>query len=275
MIRINTETCIGCGLCAADCVAKYLKIVDGKAVTLPNYCIGCGHCYAICPTGSITLDNEFYKDSELNETEDIRSFDPVSADTLLYLFKSRRSVRRFTDQDVESQKIRYLLDAVRYAPTGRNTQHTRITLIKDQLPELTQMSVNTLAQFAEQLPENASEELTYMASLYKEGWKGMKRALDNKGKDLLFHHCNTLMIISAPDDVDGAIAASYAELMCHSLGLGCVYIGFMKLAAEDPEIRKFLKLKKDYRIVCTLAIGYSAVTYRYTVPRKERKLTIL
>lgn len=31
MIRVNTETCIGCGMCEKDCLASAIRVEDGKA----------------------------------------------------------------------------------------------------------------------------------------------------------------------------------------------------------------------------------------------------
>ena len=48
MVQIHQERCIGCGLCAKDCIAANIQITEGKAHVLGE-CLACGHCVAICP----------------------------------------------------------------------------------------------------------------------------------------------------------------------------------------------------------------------------------
>ena len=36
MIRVNTETCIGCGMCEKDCLASAIRVEDGKAKVKMN-----------------------------------------------------------------------------------------------------------------------------------------------------------------------------------------------------------------------------------------------
>ena len=43
MIQIDKERCIGCGLCAQDCIAANIRVENGKAVVLQG-CLTCGHC---------------------------------------------------------------------------------------------------------------------------------------------------------------------------------------------------------------------------------------
>ena len=55
MIRVNTETCIGCGMCRKDCAAHNIVIENHKARVLSNDCIMCGHCAAVCPKNAVTV----------------------------------------------------------------------------------------------------------------------------------------------------------------------------------------------------------------------------
>ncbi len=50
---VNTERCIGCGLCAKNCANDGIRVIDGKAVVNPDNCVGCGHCLAFCPKGAL------------------------------------------------------------------------------------------------------------------------------------------------------------------------------------------------------------------------------
>ena len=52
MIHIDSEKCIGCGACVADCFPEALALENGKAI-LKGTCIECGHCFAVCPSDAI------------------------------------------------------------------------------------------------------------------------------------------------------------------------------------------------------------------------------
>lgn len=56
---IDTDTCIGCGICCDACPQEVLEVVDGVAtVTNEEACIACGDCLEECPMGSITEISE-------------------------------------------------------------------------------------------------------------------------------------------------------------------------------------------------------------------------
>ncbi|MGI5096298.1 EFR1 family ferrodoxin [Treponema socranskii] len=54
-LKIRTERCIGCGLCAAHCPSKSLYIENNKAVFYPGNCTICYRCINNCPAKAITL----------------------------------------------------------------------------------------------------------------------------------------------------------------------------------------------------------------------------
>ena len=122
-IVVNEEKCIGCGLCVKDCPSSYLRVENGKVHTNSGGCLECGHCYAICPQGAITMTNyECRDEAAVPMTE-------IPAETLLNAMRSRRTVRQFTDQPVEQEKIRKILEAGRYSPTGGNAQNVSYTIL--------------------------------------------------------------------------------------------------------------------------------------------------
>ena len=128
-IVVNEEKCVGCELCVKDCPSSYLYIENGKAHTNTGGCLECGHCYAICPQGAITMTNyDCPEEAALPMTE-------IPSDTLLAAMKSRRTVRQFTDQAVEEEKIQKILEAGRYSPTGGNSQNVFYTILGSRQKE--------------------------------------------------------------------------------------------------------------------------------------------
>ena len=52
--ELNTENCIGCGICLERCQMEALKL-DEKIILDKDHCIGCGLCVTTCPTNSLKL----------------------------------------------------------------------------------------------------------------------------------------------------------------------------------------------------------------------------
>jgi ferredoxin len=53
-VKIDKETCIGCGACVDVCPVTALSMEDGKAVCDADTCIDCGACISTCPTQAIS-----------------------------------------------------------------------------------------------------------------------------------------------------------------------------------------------------------------------------
>ena len=59
IIKIDSEKCTGCGLCASTCHQSAIVMQDGKAVlSRDDYCDGLGRCLGVCPSGAINFETQ-------------------------------------------------------------------------------------------------------------------------------------------------------------------------------------------------------------------------
>jgi NAD-dependent dihydropyrimidine dehydrogenase PreA subunit len=57
IIKIDTEKCNGCGICAKACHESAIAMINGKAKLIrDDYCDGLGDCLPVCPTNAITFE---------------------------------------------------------------------------------------------------------------------------------------------------------------------------------------------------------------------------
>ncbi len=247
-VIINKDLCIGCGKCVGDCVSEKLSLVDGKAHFMYERCILCGHCYAICPVNAVTLT----KYGEIPE-EKAEGFDIIDSEKLLSFMKSRRTIRRFTDQKVSEEDIMKIIEAGRYCPTGTNAQDFSFTVITDSLDELENDAVSFFRK---------AQKLGGKLSAYIRN-----STIDDR---FFFKGAPLVILVNSSGKTSPCLASSYMELMAESLGLGVLYSGFFIAAAKlNPRISKKLPTPKGQSPVTCLVIGYPDVKYERIPPRNK------
>jgi len=281
MISIDEKQCSLCGLCVPVCVRRILEEGDkGVVVTDPDMCIDCGHCKAVCPTNAPGF-------SHLDETE----FEPVAnADKLpspsefLRFLRRRRSTRVYKEKPVEIEKLRMILEAGRFAPTGGNRQPCEYTVVRGRklLDRVVLLAVQTLQKLGEsakeafrrhdELGEPLPEEFIPLQN-YPPVWERMARKWE-EGTDLLFYHAPALILISTQlgattsADVNAGLSAMHMILMAETMGLGTCLNGFVVTAIKRcEELRKVLAIPEDHQVHVTFTIGYPDVEFLRLVAR--------
>lgn len=162
--------------------------------------------------------------------------------------KTRRSVRRFTNDPIPDEILQQLFDAVRWAPSWRNTQCWRLIVVKDSETKASLGKLLSQNNPAAKGVQEAPILLVLCAQLGISGYTETGLA-GNKGDWFMF---------------DTALAAQTLCLAAHDLGLGTVHVGNIKHQAVD----ELLGLPEGIVSVEIIPLGYPAKVGN-PPPRKE------
>lgn len=165
---------------------------------------------------------------------------------------SRRSIRSYSDEMVNSNDLNKILEAASYAPSGMNNQKWQFTAIQNN--EIINKLNETMKQEILKIPmdENANQLMKFLN----------KKANDENGN--FFYDAKTIVIVSNDKNnptasADSALAMGNMMLMANDLGLGSVWLNQLNYIGNWPEILKYLNsigIPEDHVVYGTLAIGY-------------------
>lgn len=160
----------------------------------------------------------------------------------LELAKQRYSSRKYKEKEIEEEKLNYVLEAGRIAPSANNTQPRVFIVIKDK-------NRGKLRDCYHQEWFNSAPAYIVICGNHQQSWK---RASD--GKD----HC----------DVDASIAADHITLAATQKGLAtCWVCNFNKKMLVD-----LLKLPEHLEPIAILSLGYpddEVNVNRHKIKRKK------
>jgi len=284
-VTINRDLCEKCGTCVLSCPETVFIQKEKKAVpdlTHEDLCFSCGHCVAVCPKEAIT-HADFPQDNVHPMNRDILP----SPEQIFELIATRRSIRAFKDRPIEKDVIEQIIDGARYAPSGHNVQSTEFVVVqeKESLKKTTESTQLYLSKTAKQLRNPLMKNILLMAAKDEiEGALHLMSDFDRvvnefkKGKDtilfgapcVLFFHADRSINFS---DVNSSLAVQNAMLVCHSLGLGCFYAGYVVSACKrDSSIPRLLSIPNNHQVYGALAIGYPKFMYKKWIERKPAKI---
>ena len=122
--EVDTSVCLRCGACVRDCAFKVLSLGNAgvPVMSQKEKCMRCQHCFAVCPVGAITFDGV-----KSSDTAALRGLDLPNAEQVSNWLKSRRSVRRFSQEDVDLKVLDKVLKLLGNTPTGCNARSLTFT----------------------------------------------------------------------------------------------------------------------------------------------------
>lgn len=249
IIKIDENTCIGCGLCSQDCPSDNIIVKDKKADILSQNCLKCGHCTAICPENSVSISG--YREKPIEKT----NIEKLNPKTLMDALIFRRSIRKFKDKKIDDYIIQDIIQAGRWTPTAKNNQ------------DVSYIVINEKKDIVEKEGVKIFKKLISYGKIFNKSLRGIE--ID---ENFFFKKAPIAILISSDNKVNGSLAASNMALMAESHGLGVLYSGFFTVATnKSKKIRKYLNLEKK-NAVTTLVLGYPDVKYLRSTQKIDAKV---
>jgi nitroreductase len=151
---------------------------------------------------------------------------------MLEILKNRRSIRKFTDQKIEDEKIAILQEALLLSPTSRNIEPCEFIMVRDR---------EMLEQLSKLKPHGAS----------------------------FLSKCDTAFIIcgdTEKSDIcveDCSIASIILQLTGESVGLKSCWVQahlrqHSETVSADQYIKKVFNLPENLTVISVIALGYPA-----------------
>jgi nitroreductase/putative intracellular protease/amidase/ketosteroid isomerase-like protein len=179
---------------------------------------------------------------------------PFVTDPVLRAIKDRRSVRRFTSEDVDEKTVDLLLRAAAWAPSANNDQPWRFVVIRKA--ETKRAIVDALMKRLQPLYEQRGISLDRMAAFWSASFAApvhIAAFVDPRGVevDRGFEEIQELW------NVEGVSTACQNILLAaHSLGLGAVWVG--ATVTVEGRIKELLGAPEGARLVTVVAVGHPA-----------------
>lgn len=290
-IFISEETCTGCGLCVKVCGDESLIIENGIAAKSNNAlfgCIGCGHCMAICPEDAILIKGREVASSDffdLPDREKATGYEQLSA-----LLNRRRSMRKFSNKEIDKEMIEKILVAARTAPMGLPPSDVNVMILDSR--EKNRAFAREFCEYMEGMQWFVSEWfLTLMRPLWgkvnDEMFRGFIRPMVKlfprkmrEGENVLNYDAPLSMYFYGTpytDPADPVIAATYAMIAGESLGLGTCMIGSVHPFIQNGKKARLFREKYNIKYMSKegliVLFGYPAIKYRKGIRRTFANIT--
>ena len=162
--------------------------------------------------------------------------------------KTRRSIRKFKDEQISDEDLKTILETATYAPTGRGAQSPKIVVIQDE-EKIKELSAWNRSFFPVEVPEDLDP----------------------------FYGAKTLLIVLADSEMptwveDGASVLAVLVNAAHAVGVGSCWIHRARdefASAKGKELLKEWGIPERYEGIGHVVLGYPDMEAPEPLPRKE------
>ncbi len=170
----------------------------------------------------------------------------------LEAIKTRRSIRKFSDQPVEPEKLQAVLEAVQQAPSWSNKQCWSLVVVQDQAMRSKISELSFVESFFATYgyKTNPAQKGLAQAPIVLVACADPQQSGDLRGEQYYM--------------ADLGIATQNLMLAAHDLGLGTVFVGVF----DEEQLKSLLGIPPNIRIVGLFPLGYPAGETKGGPPRK-------
>lgn len=283
-VSIDYSKCNGCSRCVEVCPDNEYKLIKGKVVpsgTAVFGCIGCGHCIAICHEEAIRIEG---RQLSINDLFPLPESLKTNFPDLLTLLQRRRSIREFSNKEIQQETIDQLITAAKTAPMGIPPSDVNLLIIKGRRKnhDFTSAFINLLKSQQWLISKwflflmrpfwgKVNDDLfrRFLRPLVRIYISSM-----NKGKNIVTYDAPLTLYFygtAYSDPADPVIAATYAMIAAESLGLASCMVGaihpFLQHGKKADEFRKKFNIRQKSKAGLFLLVGYGKTTYKKGINR--------
>jgi nitroreductase/NAD-dependent dihydropyrimidine dehydrogenase PreA subunit len=280
LVTIDPDRCKKDGLCARICRKVFSQETKGSIPSVAHEasCNSCGHCALICPSGAISQADSPFEKIHSVRTDILPSYEQVRE-----MIVARRSIRTFQKRPVEKEIIEKVIEGARFAPSLKNSQSTRFTVIQDEelLHSIASGTASWLGKVAHRLKNPLWRKLyTLRGEKDVEQLLRWIKQLDimaekmRQGIDLVLFEAPLLLLFHAEEtmrsaDVNATLALHNATMVASSLGLGSFYTGYVvTYCTHNRDVPRLIGLPKRQKVYGGLALGYPAIQFSRWIDRR-------
>lgn len=182
---------------------------------------------------------------------------------LMDIIKSRRSIRKFTDETVSDEEILFLMEAASSAPSNSNRQPWKFIVLRNEekKKEVTEAVLNKIEFLKSRLPNG---EMVSLIDSYKDYLIFIKDApvlifaLYKYPPLLVTEFFSELKLqgienLAQNELISSSMAVENLLLAAHMLGLGSCCTTGPLIAA--PEIKSILDVRPPFELTAVIALG--------------------
>jgi ferredoxin len=282
-VEIDRSLCKGCGACARVCRGAPLHM-EGETVHVDQRrgwgCMACGQCVAVCPNGAIRVTG---RDLSADDVVPMPSVEARAGfEELRALLLARRSVRDFARREVEPDVIERILDAASSAPMGLPPSDVRALVFagRDKVKGFRDALLQELRSWKWMSTWWGSAAMRpFVGKATTEVMRGFVREVievyeqkDREGQDWFFYDAPLAIYFHASpyaDPADPVVAATYAMIAGHSLGLGSTMLGFPGMIMKHSRgLKRRFGVDPEAEAGLAVIFGHPAVRYHRALRRR-------